>query len=188
VRATSEQTRSTAWRACALALALAVIPAAAAKAQSGGAPAPGSVPPATPAPAPAASGQVFPVPGPHTFGDGFGAGRNHQGADIFAACGSAEVAVAKGRVVNAGFQASAGNYLVIRAKKLRKDFIYMHLEAPTPLGRKQKVVPGQLVGAVGETGNASGCHLHFEIWKGKWYRGGRAVDPMPSLMRWDAFS
>jgi murein DD-endopeptidase MepM/ murein hydrolase activator NlpD len=88
-----------------------------------------------------------------------------------------------------GSQSAAGNYLVIRSKKpFRRDYVYMHLQAPAPLAKKQKVVPGQSVGAVGDTGNASGCHLHFEIWKGKWYRGGRAIDPLPTLQAWDAYS
>ena len=131
---------------------------------------------------------MFPLPGPHTINDGFGAGRNHQGADIFAACGEPEVAVSKGRVIVNSYQGSAGNYVVIRSKKMRRDFVYMHMQARSPLRKKQKVRAGQLVGNVGDTGNASGCHLHFEIWKGKWYRGGRAIDPVPSLLAWDAYS
>jgi murein DD-endopeptidase MepM/ murein hydrolase activator NlpD len=41
---------------------------------------------------------------------------------------------------------------------------------------------------VGETGRASGCHLHFELWTAPgWYKGGRAVDPLPTLRRWDSY-
>ena len=81
------------------------------------------------------------------------------------------------RVVYSGFQGAAGNYVVLRNKKVKRDYVYMHLQAPSPLLKGQKVVKGQFVGAVGDTGRATGCHLHFEIWKGKWYRGGYAARP-----------
>ena len=48
-----------------------------------------------------------------------------------------------------------------------------------------KVDTGQLIGFVGQTGNASVCHLHFEMWKGPYWGGGRVFDPLPSLKAWD---
>ena len=46
---------------------------------------------------------------------------------------------------------------------------------------------GQPIGIVGETGDAIGCHLHFEIWAAPgWYEGGSPIDPLPYLERWDA--
>jgi murein DD-endopeptidase MepM/ murein hydrolase activator NlpD len=174
--------------ACAGLLALG---AGGAMAQSGGVGGPGggTEPPAPGEPPPPSSGdkQFFPLPGPHTFGDGFGAGRGHMGVDIFADCGEDAVSVMNGRVVFSGFQGSAGNYVVVRNKKINRDYVYMHLRKPG-LPKGTKVVGGQWVGGVGDTGNASGCHLHFEIWKGKWWRGGKALDPMNSLTAWDAYS
>jgi murein DD-endopeptidase MepM/ murein hydrolase activator NlpD len=177
-------------------LGLLSLGAGAASAQSGGVGGPGGgteppppTDPTTPAPAPSGK-QFFPVPGPHTFGDGFGAdrgGRSHQGVDIFADCGESAVSVMNGRVVFSGFQGSAGNYMVIRNKKLKRDYVYMHLRKPG-LPKGTKVTGGQWVAGVGDTGNASGCHLHFEIWKGKWWRGGRPIDPMASLQAWDVYS
>jgi murein DD-endopeptidase MepM/ murein hydrolase activator NlpD len=162
---------------------------AAAHGQSGGMASPGGT--VTPPPAvPPVGGptQVFPIPTAHKYEDGFGAGRGHMGVDVFAPCGTPLIAVTASRVVYNGFQSSAGNYVVLRNKKLKRDYVYMHLQEPSPLLKKQKVATGQSVGLVGDTGNASGCHLHFELWKGKWYRGGRALDPMPSLLAWDAYS
>ena len=44
---------------------------------------------------------------------------------------------------------------------------------------------GQQLAQVGATGDASGPHLHFEIWIGGWYaRGGEPIDPLPQLQRW----
>jgi len=140
------------------------------------------------APAPGGPTQVFPIPSAHTFGDGFGAGRGHQGVDIFAPCATLTVAVMNARVIYSGFQGAAGNYVVLRNKKVKRDYVYMHLQTPSPLLKGQKVVKGQFVGGVGDTGRATGCHLHFEIWRGKWYRGGSALDPMPSLQAWDSYS
>ena len=173
--------------ACAGLLALVTATAAA---QSGGVGGPGggTPPPGEPSPPPSTGDkQFFPLPGPHTFNDGFGAGRGHQGADIFADCGKSEVAVMNGKVVHSGYQGRAGNYLVIRNKKINRDYVYMHMRKPG-LPKGTKVVGGQWVGGVGDTGNASGCHLHFEIWKGKWWRGGRPLDPMNSLLAWDKYS
>ena len=179
--------------ALAAALATAALSAGVAQAQSGGTTTPTETtpPPTTTAPTAPATPFAFPIPGPHTFGDGFGTSRgkrSHQGVDIFAACGSMEVAVASGTVTATGFQGAAGNYLIIRGTMPKRDYVYMHMAARPAVAKKQKVVAGQFVGAVGETGNASGCHLHFEMWKGKWYRGGVPRNPMPALTYWDSYS
>jgi len=185
--------RAISWASPLLVLiaSLALANTAQAQTTSGGAVSPGggttTTPPPT-TPAPGGPTQVFPIPSAHTFGDGFGAGRGHQGVDIFAPCGTLTVAVMNARVIYSGFQGAAGNYVVLRNKKVKRDYVYMHLQTPSPLLKGQKVVKGQFVGGVGDTGRATGCHLHFEIWRGKWYRGGNALDPMPSLLAWDSYS
>ena len=162
-------------------------------AQSGGTGAPGGTavppPPTTPAPAPTGA-MIFPVAGPHTFGDGIGAARgnrSHQGQDIFAACGTPLVAVSRAKVKRVKYHALAGNYVVIRNKKLKQDYVYAHLATRAPVRKGQVVQPGQQVGTVGQSGNARGCHLHFELWLGKYYRGGHPVDPMPYLQTYQGF-
>jgi murein DD-endopeptidase MepM/ murein hydrolase activator NlpD len=159
-------------------------------AQSGGVGAPGSTTtPTTPTTAPAGS-MVFPVAGPHTFGDGFGAARSghtHQGQDIMAACGTPLVAVSRAKVKWVSFQSLAGNYVVIRNKRLHQDYMYAHLAARASVRKGQVVMPGQQIGIVGETGDATACHLHFEVWLGKWYRGGHPVNPLPYLQTYAGY-
>jgi len=133
--------------------------------------------------------QRFPVRGKHQYGDGFGAGRGHQGTDVFANCGNRLEAARGGRVQYAGYHGDAGNYLVIDLKGSRKDFAYMHLLRRPRVQDGDRVRTGQLIGKVGETGNASGCHLHFEIWsRPGWYEGGSATDSEDDLRRWDKYS
>jgi murein DD-endopeptidase MepM/ murein hydrolase activator NlpD len=171
--------------AVALVAGLATMTAAPAQAGEGGLSAAPAPPPPAPPTTTAVSRQVFPVRGPHQYWDGFGAGRNHQGVDVGAACGTPLVAVGPGRARFVKYHARAGNYLVIDLKESIYDLAYMHLSEPAPLVPGQAVVAGQVVGAVGDTGNASGCHLHFELWEGAYYGGGAPIDPMPFLTSLD---
>ncbi len=143
------------------------------------------------APGPVAG--VFPVRGTHDFGgtqSRFGAGRSghsHQGQDVMAKCGVPLASATAGTVHTTGYQSSAGNYIVIRGSAPAQDYVYMHLKAAPVVGKGAVVAAGQAIGAVGETGNAQGCHLHFEIWSGPgWYDGGRPFDPLPQLQAWEA--
>lgn len=140
-------------------------------------------------------GYAFPVLGPHNFGDAaarFGApraGHTHQGQDIMAGCGQTEVAARGGKVQYAGYEANAGNYIVIDGKGTGFDFMYAHLAQPSPLKTGASVRTGQPIGIVGETGDATACHLHFEIWTAPgWYQGGSPIDPLPYLQKWDRYS
>ena len=142
---------------------------------------------------PGAAAGVFPVRGAHTFGGAqsrFGAGRSghtHQGQDVMAACGVPLVSATAGTVHYTGYQSSAGNYMVIRGTAPVQDYVYMHMQATPALRKGTAVGAGQPIGAVGETGNAQGCHLHFEIWSAPgWYDGGRPFDPLPQLKAWEA--
>jgi murein DD-endopeptidase MepM/ murein hydrolase activator NlpD len=136
---------------------------------------------------------VFPVQGLHNYGGPgarFGAPRNghtHQGQDIIAACGTPLVSVMNATVQYAGYQASgAGNYVVLDNNGTADDFVYMHLATPAYVSTVgAPVAAGQQIGVVGQTGDASGCHLHFEYWQGDWYGGGQPIDPLPYLLAWD---
>jgi murein DD-endopeptidase MepM/ murein hydrolase activator NlpD len=137
----------------------------------------------------------FPIRGKHTYGTGiaaFGSQRNghtHQGQDVFAACGTPLVAARGGIVKLNKFEANAGNYLVIDGAGTDFDYVYMHLRERSPLKKGAVVLTGQAIGEVGQTGDATACHLHFELWTGPgWYTGGQAVDPLAALKLWDAYS
>jgi murein DD-endopeptidase MepM/ murein hydrolase activator NlpD len=134
-------------------------------------------------------GHRFPLLGRHTYGDGFGAGRNHQGQDLFAACGTRVVAARGGRVQARSFHSAAGYYVVIDGRGTGKDYAYMHLSRKGRPPAGSWVRTGQQIGLESDTGNASGCHLHFEIWGAPgWYEGGRAKPPTKALKRWDGWS
>jgi murein DD-endopeptidase MepM/ murein hydrolase activator NlpD len=138
---------------------------------------------------------IFPVRGGSHFGGPgarFGsrrAGHSHQGQDVFAACGTPLVAARGGRVKFKQYHAAAGHYLVIDGSGTSVDYVYMHLAEPSPFKSGDRVYTGQRIGSVGDTGNARGCHLHYEMWTSPgWYEGGSPVDPLPSLRAWDAWS
>lgn len=140
-------------------------------------------------------GYAFPLLGAHDYGGAagrFGAARSghtHEGQDVMAKCGTLLIAARGGRVQYSGYQGAAGNYLVIDGKGTGYDFGYMHLLEPSPLKEGATVRTGEPIGLVGQTGDATACHLHFEIWTAPgWYEGGSPIDPLPFLQQWDAYS
>jgi murein DD-endopeptidase MepM/ murein hydrolase activator NlpD len=140
-------------------------------------------------------GYAFPILGAHDYGMSagrFGAARSghtHQGQDVMAACGLPLVAARGGIVQMSTWDDAAGNYVVIDGRGTPDDFMYAHLAEPSPLHEGETVRTGQPIGIVGDTGDAQGCHLHFEIWGAPgWYEGGSPFDPLPYLQKWDAYS
>jgi murein DD-endopeptidase MepM/ murein hydrolase activator NlpD len=147
--------------------------------------------PTTPvAPLPTADG-VFPVAGPHTFGGEdarFGAGRKghiHQGQDVTAAAGVAVVSPTAGTVIAVDYQAGGAGYYVVVHSVDGRDFFLCHFQkGSTAVALNQVVAAGTLLGRVGATGDASGPHLHFEIWPSGWQQG-EPIDPLPQLKAWE---
>lgn len=135
---------------------------------------------------------VFPVAGAFDFsgsGARFGAVRNdhvHQGQDIIAASGTPVLAPYAGSISATGYQsAGAGEYVVLDAVDGR-DYFFAHcVRHSTAVGEGAAVVRGQRLCAVGATGDATGPHLHFEIWIVGWrVPGGYPIDPLPELRAW----
>jgi murein DD-endopeptidase MepM/ murein hydrolase activator NlpD len=141
-----------------------------------------------------AGGYVFPVFGPASFGDSFGAPRAgipggwHHGEDIFAPLGAPLLACADGTIHTVGFNRLGGYRLWLRDGD-GNEFYYAHLSAYSPLAVEGKSVEaGDVIGFVGDTGDAEGGspHLHFEIHPaamiGLGYDG--VVAPYPILVAW----
>lgn len=124
-------------------------------------------------------GFIFPIAGKHRFTDTWGApraGHTHQGTDVFADLGTPCVAVVAGNVMTKE-GGSAGKSVWLTGKDGTKYF-YAHLHGWAV--RRGRVRAGQVVGYVGNTGNASGgsAHLHFGIQhRGAW------INPYRTLLR-----
>lgn len=85
----------------------------------------------------------------------------HTGDDLDAAQGTAVLAAAAGVVRFAGSHPSYGNY--VRVLHVGGDeTIYAHMQYLFVRGG-QNVSAGQSLGTVGQTGDATGPHLHFEL-------------------------
>jgi murein DD-endopeptidase MepM/ murein hydrolase activator NlpD len=129
----------------------------------------------------AISGFVCPLPGASFINDwGFprSGGRGHQGTDMFAAHGTPVLASGNGTVSHR-FSSLGGTTAYVTTGSAM--YYYAHLSGyaeGAPSG--SHVGAGQVIGFVGNTGNAVGAspHLHFEIHPG----GGSAVNPYPTLV------
>jgi murein DD-endopeptidase MepM/ murein hydrolase activator NlpD len=105
----------------------------------------------------------------------------HNGVDLRSSCGSPQYASASGTVVGIGYAASNGthgNQVIINHGVLNgrsTATVYNHLSR-FAVSTGQRVSKGQVIGYTGETGNVTGCHVHFELWL-----DGSPVDPMNYL-------
>lgn len=104
----------------------------------------------------------------------------HDGLDIGTPMYAPVTAAAPGQVVFVGHLAD-GAEIVLIAHVGGWVSEYGHLDdraAPPAVAAGDVVTTGQVIGHVGVTGNTSGPHLHFEVW-----RNGYLVDPMALLLR-----
>ena len=101
----------------------------------------------------------------------------HYGLDIAADYGTRVVAAARGTVIFAGWKNNGGGYQVWISHGSGLYTTYNHMSAVTVSGG-QSVARGQQVGRIGQSGNATGPHLHFEVWIGPIWNGGYRVSPL----------
>ncbi len=129
--------------------------------------------------------QALPTQGPCWYGDTWldarAGGRRHVGVDLFTKRGEYVYAVVDGTLSGRSWEQpgrSSGNAWWLRAADGSATFFYAHLEDFAPgLREGSRVRAGQIIGWVGDTGNASAVHLHFEVRPG----GGDPVNPYPII-------
>ena len=141
---------------------------------------PSAAPPAEP-PAPSPSGGrtdaafVWPLHGPVTSPFGPRNGRLHAGMDIGSPHYQEVVAAADGEVLYAGNTGGSLGKTVVLQHGQGIRTVYAHLSIV--IARERETVrQGQAIGGVGDTGRATGPHLHFEI-----RRNGVPVNPAAHL-------
>jgi murein DD-endopeptidase MepM/ murein hydrolase activator NlpD len=124
-----------------------------------------------------------------TFDDARGEGRVHDAIDIMAPRGTPVIAAAAGTVEKIFDSKLGGLTVYVRRPGGQWVDYYAHLDSYAPgLAEGQKVRLGQVIGAVGSTGDASAeaPHLHYAInamAPGEaWYQG-QAINPYPQLVQ-----
>ncbi|MCW3471838.1 M23 family metallopeptidase [Rhodococcus pyridinivorans] len=115
-----------------------------------------------------------------TFTSGFGPrwGTEHQGIDLAGAIGTPIYASADGVVRQAGPASGFGQWVVLDhvIDGQLVSTVYGHIETYT-VAVGEQVRAGQQIATLGNRGQSTGPHLHWEIWPGGW--GTAAVDPLP---------
>lgn len=137
-------------------------------------------------------GFAFPVRGAYSYTNSWGAPRmegtsyyhRHEGTDIFALRGTPVVAVVDGVVERVGTATLGGIKLWLRSPGDGWTYFYAHLSGyASGIRDGLQVRKGDVVGYIGNTGNARGTppHLHFETH----VPAGPATNPYPILRRID---
>lgn len=101
---------------------------------------------------------------------------NHKGMDISAKSGTTIKAAATGTVKFAGYKGSLGNLVIIESEKGIETY-YGHC-SKIYVKKGQKVTAGDKIAAVGQTGAATGPHLHLEI-----HVNGKVINPQKYLYK-----
>jgi murein DD-endopeptidase MepM/ murein hydrolase activator NlpD len=101
----------------------------------------------------------------------------HTGTDIAAAWGTPILAPARGMVVFAGMMGDGAEVVVI-AHDSGLVSMYAHLMFVVPVRAGEAVQAGDRIGNVGLTGNTTGAHLHWSVW-----RNGGLIDPLSMILR-----
>ena len=118
---------------------------------------------------------IWPLSGVVTSSFGTeGTREHHEGIDIDGVKGQVVRAAAAGRVVWAGSERGYGNLVIIDHGD-GLSTLYAHASRLL-VGPDEMVESGEPVAEVGDTGNARGAHLHFEV-----HRHGQPVNPLPLL-------
>jgi peptidoglycan LD-endopeptidase LytH len=122
----------------------------------------------------------------NTYGASRPGGREHQGIDIFAPHGTPVLNAIDGIVLYTGRDTYGGN--VVRILGIDKRmYYYAHLRAHNDFEAGETVDRGDVIGYVGNTGNAitTPPHLHFEIMEIQWLLPLkiRNVNPYNELMK-----
>ena len=132
--------------------------------------------------------KAFPVAGKHTYTNDYGAPRSqgsHQGNDVMAARGVPVRAVAAGSIKRlTRVETGLGGIWIWLKDTKGNEYYFAHLTSITEgIQVGTTVAVGQVIGAVGNTGDAryGATHLHFEIHPG----GGAAVNPYTDLLAID---
>ena len=100
----------------------------------------------------------------------------HRGVDIPVPVGTPVRAMSAGSVRVAGVMSGFGNVVFLDHGD-EVETVYAHLSR-VDVRAGEEVANGQVIGLSGQSGNATGPHLHFEI-----RRWGQAEDPVPLLGR-----
>ncbi len=106
---------------------------------------------------------------------------SHPAIDIAAPEGTRVLAAAAGTVIWAGWKDNGGGFQVWIAHGSGLFTTYNHMSAVL-VSVGEHVGRAQQVGRVGMTGNATGPHLHFEVWKGMVWGNGIASEPAALLL------
>ena len=123
-----------------------------------------------------------PLPEQHlidTWGAARSQGRTHEGIDIFAPRGTPIQATTQGIVSKVGDNTLGGKVVVIVGPGGAGHY-YAHLEDYADISPNDWVNTGDIIGYVGDSGNAKGTlpHVHYGI-----YIDGSAVNPYPLLQK-----
>ncbi|MFV0534049.1 MAG: M23 family metallopeptidase [Cumulibacter sp.] len=122
---------------------------------------------------------VHPAPGGiFTSGVGPRWGTFHSGIDLAAEVGTPVYSATSGVVIAAGAASGFGQWVVIDPGTDGWYLIYGHVDQYF-VAAGQQVTAGQQIATVGNRGQSTGPHLHFEIRRGLY--GGQRLDPQKWL-------